>query len=405
MNININININNSDLIEYIKNEKDIDINNFLNIILKLGFSNYEHLNQNSELYNKKSNLHNTILNKIDNVFDHKILPVINNIKDDTYKISNLFNKSCIKGVYGENIIYNIFKQYFSEYCLTNVSNLPHSGDFHLLMNDINETILIENKYYTNTIDQKEINKLYYDMKHTGIKYSILISLSSNIVNKKNDIEWEINNDNIIIFISNVNSNSKNIIIGVMILKELILLKKENKENKYTNIQNFTNNSYNKISEHINDIVILKTNINKIKKMILNIHDNMVKQMLDLYNMIAILDNEFSQKINILQYSITNEFKSINININNTDLDIIYNKINMHKDDNIKKILNTIISDLYSNNYFINDDLTFYKQIDNHIGQILILKKTININIVNLTEFKKVDLVKWNNILKYIKIY
>jgi len=381
------------------------DINDFLNIILELGFSTYNHINKNSIIYNKDSGrLNNIILNQIDDSLTNntdKLLGIITEIKDNTNHISHLFNKSSIKGIYGENLINETFSNYFPNYSLKDVANLPHSGDFHLFMDDINEMVIIESKFYNHTIDQKEINKLYYDMNNTGIKYSLFISLSSNIANKKNDIEWEINNDNIVIFISNVMNNNNYIIIGLMMLKTLISL---SKENTGTNIQNFSLNSYKKISEHINTITSLKTQINKIKNSISNIHSNVSSQILELYNSITILDNEFSQKLNLLQNSITNEFQSINNVIESNDLEHIYNNINNITNANNKKMLNTIISDLYSNNFYVDDKWHIYQK-NIKKGEIIILKTMININLSNNLQLKNIKLENWNSILTLFNVH
>ena len=393
MNINIEIsNILNKNLIKYINNQSKLDINYFLNIILQLGFSNYNHLLNYSNLYDNNNDINNKI--------DTNILSIINEIRDNTCKITNLFNKSNNKGVCGENIIKYTFNKYFSNYILTDVSKQNHSGDFHLLLTDINELILIESKFYTNIVDQKEINKLYYDMKNSGINYSLLLSISSNITNKNNDIEWEINNDQIIIFISNINNNYNKIILGLTILKTLISLVKKN---KHINIQNFSQNSYNKILFYINDIINLKNNIIKIKNNINNIHNNISSQILELYNMVTILDNEFTQKINILQYSINNEFKSINVNTNNTDLEYIYIMIDNFNNSNIKKLLHLIVSDFYSNNFYILTNWCFYKNNnDKCIGKICILKSTLNINLNNDIQLKNIKTTNWNNIFKFL---
>ena len=43
--------ITNSNLIEFIQNLENKDVDNFLNIVLELGFTNYKHICKNSGLY------------------------------------------------------------------------------------------------------------------------------------------------------------------------------------------------------------------------------------------------------------------------------------------------------------------------------------------------------------------
>jgi len=403
----INLNIEESlniELINHINGMNNDDTNKFINLVLELGYKTYDHINKNSNIYNKTNINCNDelILNKIDrtiNFNNDKIIKVINEIKDNTNNISHLFNKSSIKGVYGENLLSELLSNYFPDNILTNMASTPHSGDFHLFDPDINKTILIESKFYTNTIDQKEINKLYYDMDHTGINYSIFISLSSSISNKKNDIEWEINNDKIMIFLSNVLDNNKYIIVGMMLLKTLISFN-ENKNN--INIQNFSDNSYKKILEKVSSMNCLKLQINKIKNNILNIHSSTSTHILDLYNSVTTLDNNFNQSIDLLQNSLTDEFNSIKSIINVEDsvynINHIYNMIETISNDNIKKILNTVISDLYFKNFVINKKWIILKN-NLEFGKIIILKNSININLKNNLVLKNIKNENWNNIM------
>jgi hypothetical protein len=200
MSINIEVNNENIQYLSIVNEINKDDKNNFLNYILNLGFQEYiklKNINFNNTFISNNS-LDNNILNNLDIIIENKtnkLFNLINEIKQDTI----IEKSNNIKGITGENIIFDFFKVNFSNYTLEDTSQIPHSGDLKIFIPEITENVLIEVKNYKNTIDQKQIDKLYYDLNYTGINYAIFISLKSNIVNKKNNIEWEIKDNKVII--------------------------------------------------------------------------------------------------------------------------------------------------------------------------------------------------------------
>ena len=160
---------------------------------------NYITFNINLEKYTllKKvdPDLRNTIIDEIiENGYNNYVRGFIreNNI------VSNIVNHniteskfSVNKGQIGENVVYEILLDKFSDYIIENMSKIPHSGDIQITLPKNKENIslvnkiIVEVKNYNKTVDQSEIDKLKFDMKFNKINYSLLLSLNSGIVGKK----------------------------------------------------------------------------------------------------------------------------------------------------------------------------------------------------------------------------
>ena len=290
MSINIEVNNENIQYLSIVNEINKEDKNNFLNYILNLGFQEYiklKNLNFNNTFLSNNS-LDNNILNNLDIIIENKtnkLFNLINEIKQDTI----IETSNNIKGITGENIIFDFFKVNFSNYTLEDTSQIPHSGDLKIFIPEITENVLIEVKNYKNTIDQKQIDKLYYDLNYTGINYAIFISLKSNIVNKKNNIEWELKDNKVVIFISNFTNEL--LFLSIYILTNLNSLIKNHKQinNKHINEA--------ELLYMINNILIQKNTINQLKNNILSLHDNVSKDILNIYNLVIKYENELFYNI------------------------------------------------------------------------------------------------------------
>lgn len=405
--INVNINsIINNELIDYLNNTESKNINEFINTLLQLGLSTYKHINNISKLHFSDGTINSDrlILDQVEKTIENNnknFIPLINEMNNNINNIKCLFNKSTNKGVFGETLLKNIITDKFPEYMIKDTYNVQHSGDFHLYLNDIDETILIENKFYTTPIATKEINKLYYDLQYTGIKFGLFISMTSNISGKKNDIEWDISNENIVVFISNAADRTNNISIGILIIKTLISIFKENQYN-LSLIEDFSLYSYTNIVHNIKSLNKLNTNIGKIKSNINKINLNINSQLSELYNSITILDNEYSQKMNELQFIINKEFKKINTNIQLCKLDDIHQLVNTIDNNNIRIIVNQLLSDLYSNNFNIDNNWKIYNKTK-IIGEIILKKLYIHIHLENGLQLKNIKISNCSNIVDIIK--
>ena len=393
MSINIEVNNENIQYLSIVNEINKDDKNNFLNYILNLGFQEYiklKNLNFNNTFLSNNS-LDNNILNNLDIIIENKtnkLFNLINEIKQDTI----IEKSNNIKGITGENIIFDFFKVNFSNYTLEDTSQIPHSGDLKIFIPEITENVLIEVKNYKNTIDQKQIDKLYYDLNYTGINYAIFISIKSNIVNKKNNIEWELKDNKVVIFISNFTNEL--LFLSIYILTNLNSLIKNHKQinNKHINEA--------ELLYMINNILIQKNTINQLKNNILSLHDNVSKDILNIYNLVIKYENELFYNINNLKGIINKNIDNYNKPINNNDIihqiqEIIINK-------NLLNTIELIISHFLDTHYIeiIDNKKILIKKNENILYTIKILKSSLNLITHDNIEIKNIDINNWNKIIK-----
>ncbi len=384
----MNFILTNQDIINHLNTIDKNEHNNFINSLLTLGYKEYNKSNQtmlcknNDLLDNNLLELENKLYNKFDNL---KLL--INELKLEQQNNLLLLNKNTNKGNLGENIVYEFFIQ--NNYQIEDTSEIAHAGDLKLFLPDINQHVLIEIKNYKNTVDQKQIDKFYYDIEYTGIKLGIFISLTSKIVNIKYPIEWKITNNNeILIFISECSIDHLYLAIFCLIS----LYKSNNKsDNNYINYKN---------EELFNDIKYLslqKENVNKLKNEIIQIHSSYSNSILTLYNNLCIFDNNFNYIVNKIYNKLDNIIK---IGAKDNDLYLQLDKLQT----NNKDILELIISDL-TNDYkleIIENKKIIIKSNDLYKGEIKILKTTINLVLDSGLEIKNINKENWIKIINLI---
>lgn len=386
--MNFTINDSNINLLNYLKDIPESDHNSVINEILNVGFKYYNEDKSNTSL--------TTISAIFDDKFDNLKL-LINEIKLEQNNSLLQLNTNNNKGCQGEQLIYEFFKS--KNYQIDDMSSIPHSGDLKLYLEEINQNVLIEIKNYKNTVDQKQIDKYYYDLKYTGIQLGIFISLQSKIVNIKNPIEWKITKSesdntkyNISIFISDCSEE----FLSLAIYSLTLLFKNLNYVANLKLIEN--SELYNDI-KHLN---LQKDAINKIKNEILNIHDLCSKNILSLYNNLCIFDNNFNY---IIQKIYNNLDKELNFKNKNSSSELYLESFNIQADlpPNIKEMLTIIISDL-SNDYLLeftdkNKKIKITNSISNTItGEFKILKTTLNLVLASGIDIKNININNWNQI-------
>ena len=393
--MNYSINIYNTKIINQLNDIESINSKNkFINELLELGFKQYEQYKQteeiNNEQYKQTEEINNEIIkkelmnlnNKYDNQYEN-IKLLINQIKLENEKNMLVLNKNNNKGCLGETLVYEFFHK--NNYQIEDTSEIIHSGDLKLYLSEINENVLIEIKNYKNTVDQKQIDKFYYDLNYTGIKLGIFISLQSKIANIKYPIEWRITEEKeILIFISECTEEYL-----YMAIFTIITLYKNNKYNISINL--------NKTEDLINDIKFLalqKDSINKLKNDIISMHDSYSTTIFSLYNNLCNFDNNFNYIINKIYNKLNDKLQ---IKSNYSDILLQLESISS----NNKEILNVIFSDL-NNEFNLELDVKVKKikiiKNNNIIGEIKMLKTTINLVLSSGIEIKNINIISWNKI-------
>lgn len=133
----------------------------------------------------------------------------------------HLQSNSSKKGEISENICRKLLAKKYPDWEFNDVSHESYSGDCRAIHSSIGE-ILYEFKNYDTNVNREQVTKFHRDLEYTGIQYGIFVSNTSGIVGKKN-IEWEIiQNNKLIIYVSNIGYNGYGCIIGTELLLSLV---------------------------------------------------------------------------------------------------------------------------------------------------------------------------------------
>jgi len=170
----------------------------------------------------------NYILNKL-NLLEGNV-PNIEELNTTITKLLGISNNSSLKGELGENIIEELVKDRypFGEYQVTR--SIPHSGDGILVLPNKNK-VIFEVKNYQITVPEKEVEKMRYDMKYQKIRFGVMVSIASKIINTKNiDLETFTENDKIyyLLKINYLTEDTSRLESTLNILDELIKINQDN---------------------------------------------------------------------------------------------------------------------------------------------------------------------------------
>jgi hypothetical protein len=135
--------------------------------------------------------------------------------------ISQLLKKmenSSIKGKISENILFNILVTMFPLAEVNSVGSQKETGDIILIRTN-KPKILIENKNYNCNVNNEEVKKFIRD---TEIQNCCCLFLSQNhgICNKEN-FYMEIKNNNVLLYLHEVNNNPEKIKLGIEMIDSL----------------------------------------------------------------------------------------------------------------------------------------------------------------------------------------
>ena len=117
-----------------------------------------------------------------------------------------------------------------------NISQESYEGDCRAFETPVGQ-ILYEFKSYDHNVNRDQISKFIRDLDHTNIQYGIFVSNTSGIVGKKN-IEWEIINNKLVIYVSNMGLNGYGCILGTELLLSLIEINILDKDKNWLMYQN-----------------------------------------------------------------------------------------------------------------------------------------------------------------------
>lgn len=158
-------------------------------------------------------------IEKLNNEFKSELSKV--DIKDDFVCIKNHFERqknSSNKGADGENKLELILNNLFPEGDVQNTTGKSKSGDF-IVERDDAPSIMFENKDYSANVPVCEVEKFIRDIDNLNMS-GIFLSQNSGISRKK-DYQIDIHNNNVIIFVHDVNYSVDKIKVAVNMLEHI----------------------------------------------------------------------------------------------------------------------------------------------------------------------------------------
>ena len=271
------------------------------------------------------------------------------------------------KGALAEVILESHIKSRYGDIMYQDMSQISHSGDAHILIDNTN--VILESKNYINKINKDEIAKMKYDMIHTNMRWGIFISWASTIIDKKEfDIEifHEKGAQYFCIYVYNLLSDIDRLDLAIQLIRKLI---------KYTDMKNGNITwIYNMIQndiDRLNDIISKNYQLRIwFEEMETNTHLQM---------------NRFYTKMRDYMYEMDNTVKEIIDRITNTTtLSIetnhsIYNSyLDKYKDNKkLFPILSKLLDVFKEFKIIINEDNILIN--DEHIGIIKVMAKKITV--------------------------
>jgi hypothetical protein len=170
-------------------------------------------VNYNLLLESFTNDIRTTIFNSTQNIDN-----TINNIDKNLSEYINYIKISSNKGKIKENTYFLLLSKHFSEYEITNCSEISNSMDILMIVDNID--IRIDIKDYASNVPLREINKFHSDIISNQC-HGILISDSSGISNHENFTFTIIQNKYIAFYISNNVLNITNIKNAINFIKTI----------------------------------------------------------------------------------------------------------------------------------------------------------------------------------------
>ena len=293
--MNFNIQIYNEEDIDYLKRIDDKRIQKVLQSAISIGLKSIQMSEVNLDCH--------SYINPIKDIVEestelHK--ERLYNIEDKLNDILHIKSNSSRKGKLSEEICRDILIKNYPSWSFFDVSKEGYEADCKAFETPVGQ-ILYEFKNYDYNVNRDQVTKFIRDLNHTNIKYGVFVSNTSGIVGKKN-IEWEIVDDKLIIYVSNMGFEGYGCIIATELLLSLIEIDILNKNDKWVYHNNFElTDIIESISESVED---LNRNIELYSKHKILIADQRIKmnQSMDLleknaFDNLVELKNTFNKMI------------------------------------------------------------------------------------------------------------
>ena len=367
--MNLNITIHNEEDIDYLKTMDENKMNKIVETAISIGLKSIHMSEVKLDCHSYVDPI-KTIVTESNE--EHKErLELIETKLDDLLHIKT---NSSRKGKLSEDICRHVLIKQYPSWNIIDVSQTGYEADCRAVETPIG-AILYEFKNYDYNVNKDQITKFIRDLEHTNIKYGIFVSNTSGIVGKKN-IEWEIIDNKLIVFVSNMGLNGYGCIIGTELLLSLAEINVMDKDKNWIHSNNY---DLKYIIENISDSIdSLKNNIESYTKHKVLISEQRIKinsciDILEKNSFMCLLElNDTFKKIINDTKGITYQNKLIHTN----DLDVVIQKIQSEKN---KSLMSTFIK--LCSNFIIctdNTNILIYNK-DKLICHTNILKTRIDL--------------------------
>lgn len=230
--MNLNITINNEEDILYLRNIDESKLEDLLRTTISIGLKSIQmsevNMNCHSYIDPIKDIMEKSTENHNERLF---------NIDDKLNDLLHIKSNSSRKGQLSEDLCRSLLNKQYPQWSFMDVSQEGYNADCRAFETPVGQ-ILYEFKSYEYNVNRDQITKFIRDLEHTNIKYGIFVSNTSGIVGKKN-IEWEIINDKLVVFISNMGLSGYGCILGTELLLSLIEINILDKDNNWLLYQNY----------------------------------------------------------------------------------------------------------------------------------------------------------------------
>jgi len=244
--MDLSVPIYNEEDIEFIRGLPKDKFNKVIQMALSIGFKSIQMSEVNMDCHSYIDPLREIIIQSTGENTEK-----INGIDDKLDALLHIRTNSSRKGRLSENLCIQRLSRQYPEWDFVDVAHIGHEGDCRA-MSPIGE-ILYEFKSYDTNVNKEQLNKFYKDLETTGIKMGIFVSNTSGIVGKK-DLEWEIINGSLVIYISNVGFNGQGCIMATELLLALMKGNILDTENHWLLFQNYeTDEIYRNLVDTLDD--------------------------------------------------------------------------------------------------------------------------------------------------------
>ncbi len=293
-------------------------------------------------------------------------------------KLFGISTSSSKKGEISEDLIYKILSDKYPNYCYDVKRHIAHHADGELT-SPTGMKCLVEIKNYSNTVNKDEIIKFKYDLKYTGNKLGIFISLQTGVCGRKNiDYEMYKDGDEIyhIIYISKMMEEVLKLDCGILLLESLYKINtKDNLDLKIDQIKNVIYHNFNELELVINKTDKLRSDYDILEKSL--------KSNMDIfYNHLRSYEIELKQNMQKIWVNLFNDLKDIDKNYIDTKLELLSV---IGEKDKCYLLISRIFDLLNKYNINITYDSSYYymNKGDFNVGTIKKMKDKVVITLEN----------------------